>query len=1405
MRKLILFFIFLNFSLTHSQSLTVEDDYSSNDLVNLVLNNSCLELLSTSMSTGQSVGYFNKNGSTFPLNEGVVIRNGLVTYTAGNYSGNNLSFPLNLDTDTFLQNLSNSTSGLSTPIRDVAFLEFDFIPAFNSFSFDFLFASNEYGEFQCISNDTFAFILKDLTTGIETNLAVIPSSTNPVTVKSIRNAAYNPNCSSSNPGYFGNYNASDPLASSINMRGQTVVLSAFSSVVPNNPYKIRMVIADYGDADYDSAVFIGAGSFTTTFDLGQDKEICTGDSYILNTGLDSSYTHQWFLNGNIIPGANLPTYTVTQPGEYSVEIEKGNCHIEDSIIFSELSVNLPQNLSVCDSGSSSYIFDLTLNNTNTLSIDSSIYDLYYYNSLTNLNTNTFIPLNQINNYLSSGGETIYIKIFNYLTSQFCDAVYSFELNVIEIALPENIEFSICQNDLNYTLNQLNTLFLSGVTSGATIRYFSSENNAINNNSPITTITNSSSGILNLWVRVSIGSGSNLCVAIVSFTLTINPSPLVDELDDIIECSEYTLPTLTNGNYFLLSGGPTTLGQTQLFAGDIIDTEGTYYIFSGPDANGCTNETSFDLYLIEEYQPNLDYCGTFSVPNPPYGIGNFYTSIDGPNGSGNIIPTGTTFENNSNTTIIQPIYYYAEINDAICKNEVYNIYIHPLPLVDTVNDVLTCDSFILTPLTNGNYYTGSNGSGTQLLPGTPVTSSGRIYIYNENSHTSSTGTIGNCSNQSSFMVNIINSSIYGPVTACGGFPLPPLTFGGYFDQPNGNGNAIAQNTIITTSQNVYFYANTTEEPNCTENLYYQITINPRPEVDNLPNITSCGEYILPNLTNGSYYKLSGGPSVSGQVQYFPNQVVDLSGTSLNPGTYYIYVPANEFGCDNQSSFNVTINPLPIVDAVLDRIECLPYVINTPTNGTVYSAPNGPDGTGTIVSNTISFTTDNTFYIYQKNPVTGCITDQPFTVYFNGVNLPDYEDIFVCENDNYSLPPLNHTPPEPFSNFSIGYFYEPNGINPVPANTIFNIPNTTTTIYVYSINEGRFGITCIEEKSFDIIVSETPVLPSFSYLNGNYCGTFSLPTLPIGNYTINYYNNAGGNINDIITSTTFSVSPGEEPLTLDFWVFAHAVNNRDCYDEEHFQVTIYPLLTFEMEDVYACVDPITNEVLEGVLINSGLPEYHFNVDWYLNNVIVGTGTSFFATELGTYTAIPTKITPEIAPNCNYAPSDVEVFASSTAIASVEVTQPFDDIANAEVIIENGLGSYIYQLDENAFQNSPQFFNLNSGIHTITVRDILGNCGDFILEFIVIKYPKYFTPNEDGYNDTWNIWDLRSTQPNAIIYIFDRYGKLLKQINPGGYGWDGTYNNNQLPSTDYWFTIEFIHENKKQIFKSHFTMKR
>ena len=88
-------------------------------------------------------------------------------------------------------------------------------------------------------------------------------------------------------------------------------------------------------------------------------------------------------------------------------------------------------------------------------------------------------------------------------------------------------------------------------------------------------------------------------------------------------------------------------------------------------------------------------------------------------------------------------------------------------------------------------------------------------------------------------------------------------------------------------------------------------------------------------------------------------------------------------------------------------------------------------------------------------------------------------------------------------------------------------------------------------------------------------------------------------------------------------------------------------------------------------------------------------------------------------------------------------------------------------------------------------------------IIDYPKYFTPNGDGYNDKWNIGGLTNTN----IDIYDRYGKLIKQINTSNPGWDGTFNGQLLPATDYWFTIEYIepNTNNTKIFKSHFSLKR
>lgn len=164
--------------------------------------------------------------------------------------------------------------------------------------------------------------------------------------------------------------------------------------------------------------------------------------------------------------------------------------------------------------------------------------------------------------------------------------------------------------------------------------------------------------------------------------------------------------------------------------------------------------------------------------------------------------------------------------------------------------------------------------------------------------------------------------------------------------------------------------------------------------------------------------------------------------------------------------------------------------------------------------------------------------------------------------------------------------------------------------------------------------------------------------------------------------------------------------------------------------------------------------------------------------------------------------DVFPATSISASV--SNAFTENATISVVvISPGSGHLLFQLDNGVYQDSPFFENVNPGIHTVSVIDSEG-CTSISINVLVINYPHYFTPNGDGINDTWNIVGLQS-ENNASIYIFDRYGKLIKQISPFGLGWDGTYNGNIMPSTDYWFKVEYKENNQVKEFKSHFSLKR
>jgi gliding motility-associated-like protein len=137
----------------------------------------------------------------------------------------------------------------------------------------------------------------------------------------------------------------------------------------------------------------------------------------------------------------------------------------------------------------------------------------------------------------------------------------------------------------------------------------------------------------------------------------------------------------------------------------------------------------------------------------------------------------------------------------------------------------------------------------------------------------------------------------------------------------------------------------------------------------------------------------------------------------------------------------------------------------------------------------------------------------------------------------------------------------------------------------------------------------------------------------------------------------------------------------------------------------------------------------------------------------------------------------------------------------------GSFVYQLDNGPIQESNVFTNVPGGIHSFTVYDVNGCIDPVVFTDVIhlVNYPHFFTPNGDGINDTWNIFDLTISQDQAKIFIFDRYGKLLKQIAPAGIGWDGTYNGNPVPASDYWFVVEYMENGRQREFKSHFSLKR
>ncbi|MFN7676720.1 choice-of-anchor L domain-containing protein [Flavobacterium sp.] len=1534
MKKIILLITIMLTSYGFSQSITVSStSYTVPQLVNNVLINSpCVSATNISWSTGTNfgssngIGYFQNTNPNFPMQSGVVISTGSAT----NASGPNTSI-LNEGSTSWLgdSNLEATlaASGITMVSKNATVLEFDFTPISPNFSFDFIFASEEYGNFQCLFSDSFAFLLTNMNTGVTTNLAVVPNTNLPISVVTIRDNQYNSACPSVNAQYFGSFNGgSNALNSATNFNGQTKVLTAASALIPGVPYHIKLVIADRVDPQSDSAIFISSDSFNIGQDvLGLDllattnNALCFGTAHNINTGLNpSNYSFVWKKDDVILTGENGATLTVNQAGNYSVTYTNlfSTCSpLTDTIqveYYPEISSPNPTPVYRCDSGAGTYTFNLNLNTAVVKQGLDPLTSVNYFatqnDAVNNLNP---LPLQ----YNSAAGQTVFVRI--QLPNSPCFIVKSFQLLTSAPPVanqPQNwVKCSTSTfNNASFNLTQQSAAILNGQSSTINlVTYHTSLNNANNALNPISSIFSSGQTI---FVRVQNVSDPS-CFSITSFNLVITPLPLVDRLENVIVCDNYILPTLTNGNYFSAANG----SGTPMFAGDIITQTQTIYIYNQPGGPGnCGAGSSFLVTIIDENEltpDDVNSCGNYSLPSLQYG--KYFTA---PGGGGTEIPAGTVISSS------QLVYYYytsTTTTPPCVVDSSFNITIIPTIEVGNRNDVFECNSYTLPALTLGNYYTQSGGNGNQIPAGTEITTSQTVYVY-----FATTGATP-CSDEDSFEV-IIGIEPPANIDQCNGYTLPGLAVGNYFTGPNGTGTIIPAGSLINENMTIYIYAPTTSgQNNCTDNLSFTLTFT-QPQIDVLNDVSVCESYTLPNLANGEYYT-----------------GIDGTGTMLNPGdaiianqTIYIFRRLNSV-CFNQSSFTVSVIGIPQIDSRSDIDICDQYVLTALNVGDYYTEPNG---NGTLLTPGTVITSSQRIYIYAvSNTTPPCSAQNSFQINIFSTSADTLANVTAC--DNYTLPSLTT---------NNKYYTQSGGPNGSGVEILQGTVITTTqTIFIFKESQIRTGFSCMDETSFTVTINNTPILPTF--LNVNSCNSYTLSPLSIGNY----YTGPNGtgnllNAGDSITSTqtiyvfansaTFPDCVSQASFTVTIfnvdnipnvticenytlptltvgqyftgangtgstlasgtvisssqtiYVYAFSPFSPSCSDESSFTVTIIDtpiansvsstlrtvcdedgtndgVTSFDLTTLTAavlgtqtgaeftiayyeslanatnesnavtstslttiyvrvnntlapscydiktitiivnklpeptpidgiiCIDSETGTLLNPYIIFSGLSTATHHFVWTNEaGATVGSGNSYQAILPGVYTLVATSI----ATGCSSVPINVTVSPSEPAIVTYTVSEDFADTQTITVVATGQGNNFEYQLDNGPFQDSPIFQNVSSGIHIITVRDKNG-CGISTAQAVVINYPKFFTPNSDGYNDTWNIKDL-SNQPSASILIYDRYGKILKQIKPSNSGWDGTYNGNLMPSDDYWFSVTYKDENQvEQEFKAHFAMKR
>jgi gliding motility-associated-like protein len=627
-----------------AQYITVNDTYTPLQLVeDVLINSDCALVSNVSVSGGayganQTYGFFNGAGTTFPFQNGIVLSTGRAIKAQGpNTSllddGNNIGWNGDQDLEQALD-INNSTNA--------TVLEFDFIPVGNRISFDYMLSSEEYHDnAPCNYSDGFAFLLREAgSTNAYQNLAVVPGTNIPVKVTSVHPDIPGSNgCPAQNPQYFGAFNGTQHPT---NFNGQTGVLTAVADVTPGITYHIKLVIADEGNYRYDSAIFIGGGSFNMVTDLGPDRLIansnplCNGENFTLDATTTAATGYQWYKDNTLLAGATNATYTATAPGTYFVDVAfSATCSSEGEITLEYAApvTFAPLTFMQCEQdGDGLADFYLSRVADELVRTQQGYQTLAIYETLADANNGTNpLPMGADDVfYNTTPNQVVYAVVENQLG---CRGIAQVTLSTPTYTATAPAPIALCDTDgtddglLSFDLTGIESDLLQPAPAGTVVYFYESYADALAYSNPVALpYTNTIAGGQTIYAGLSNTAG---CLDIVPVQLTVYSFGTALQDEEIIMCDGAPIPLDAGSGYTSYSWNTTPPALTQIL---VADTPGTYTV-TVTNTVGCEGSKTFTVlpsgramgatFAINDFMGGGD-----AVTVVPRGAGVYEYSIDG---------------------------------------------------------------------------------------------------------------------------------------------------------------------------------------------------------------------------------------------------------------------------------------------------------------------------------------------------------------------------------------------------------------------------------------------------------------------------------------------------------------------------------------------------------------------------------------------------------------------------------------------------------------------------------------------------------------------------------------------------------------------------------------------------------